>query len=735
MLTSPCANKEFRSPKPKFGNATNTTQDNPHPPGTSVRTSNIRTAKRYERRHTVLYPQSNDSRIVFPLDGIWDFRTAGEDSYPAEWADTPLPEPLPMAVPGSYNDQNDEMNLRAHHGWVVYQRRFAVPSRLTSGQRVMLRIDAATHAADVYLNGQSLGSHFGGFLPFEFDVTSALRSGENLLTVAVDNRIGSSTLPVGNDAGTAFMGSDNANVPAVAEAKKHARRQNLPNFDFFNFAGLNRHVELYTTPTEAYIADIAITTERLDGISSDAHTAASATIAYDVTVGGSFFGTAAAHDDLIRMAEPVDDCADSAGSVKAGKSIKTDNAAESIEPGLRHESNRGCQVCISILDSDGTIAATIVADAERNCDGTAKASGEIAIPDAKLWNPGAAYLYTAIVELLPGSGTESQSSVIDVYRQAFGVRTIEVSGTKFLINGKPFYFKGFGKHEDSYFHGRGTDDVLNVKDVSLIHWLHANSFRTSHYPYAESMYDLCDREGIVIIDEVPAVGMSWPQYANPLVGQRHRDAIRGMVARDKNHPCVVMWSIANEPGLDGDGERPRLAYEYFHPLYELAHECDPQNRPVTLVCCQNDYTTDITERTMDVVCINRYYGWYNLSGDLDAACYALNIELDFWENIGKPVMFTEYGADTVEGIHGTHGEMFSEEFQRDYYARINAEIDKRPWFIGEQLWNFADFATFQGIIRVEGNRKGILTRDRQPKMAAHWLRERWAGIPEYGYKG
>ena len=79
--------------------------------------------------------------------------------------------------------------------------------------------------------------------------------------------------------------------------------------------------------------------------------------------------------------------------------------------------------------------------------------------------------------------------------------------------------------------------------------------------------------------------------------------------------------------------------------------------------------------------------------------------------------------------------MFSEEFQRDYYARINAEIDKRPWFIGEQLWNFADFATFQGIIRVEGNRKGILTRDRQPKMAAHWLHDRWTGISDCGYTG
>lgn len=659
----------------------------------------------------MLYPQSNDSRIVFSLDGVWDFRTAGEDSYPAAWAGAPLPEPVPMAVPGSYNDQNDELNLRAHYGWVVYQRSFAVPPHLMAGQRTMLRFDAATHAADVYVNGQLLGSHFGGFLPFEFDVTDVLRSGENLLTVAVDNRIGSSTLPVGNDAGTAFMGSDNANVPAVAEAKKHARRQNLPNFDFFNFAGLNRHVELYTTPVSAYIADITMTTTRLVDVAADARTAASAVIAYDVTLGGT---------------EPDDSVPPSEQAVMS----MSDSAASDDQAVTAN----GRRVNIAILDSAGTVVAGITAGFSREGDGTVKASGDIVIENARLWNPGAAYLYTAVVTV-SADGPDDESHIIDEYRQPFGIRSVEVSGTQFLINGKPFYFKGFGKHEDSYFHGRGTDDVLNVKDVSLIHWLHANSFRTSHYPYAESMYDLCDREGIVIIDEVPAVGIGWPQYANPLVAERHREAIRDMIARDKNHPCVVMWSIANEPGLDGEGDRPRLAYDYFRPLYELAHACDPQNRPVTLVCCQNDYLSDITERTMDVVCINRYYGWYNLSGDLDAACYALNIELDFWESIGKPVMFTEYGADTIEGIHGTHGEMFSEEFQRDYYARINAEIDKRPWFVGEQLWNFADFATFQGIIRVEGNRKGILTRDRQPKMAAHWLRERWNGIPDYGYKG
>lgn len=654
----------------------------------------------------MLYPQTNDHRLTFSLDGVWDFRTAGADVYPVEWTVHPLPDPLPMAVPGSYNEQSDVENLRAHYGWVVYQRAFALPRRLTDGQRVALRFDAATHAAEVHLNGERLGGHVGGFLPFEFDVTDRLREGDNLLAVAVDNRVGQSTLPVGNEGGVAFFGSDNAGIPSIEAAKRHAKPQNMPNFDFFNYAGLNRHVELYTTPRDAYIDDVAIVTASIaddpqpDDPHSPRRTASSAELSYDVTVAGP-------------QAE-------------------------------------GTTVEVAIVDAEGTTVAhgtVITADGHAN--------GTINVTDARLWNPGAAYLYTACIRLKPAPDADptrvaiadegaprnrtdgTAHPIADEYRQTFGIRTVAAHGTQFLINGRPFYFKGAAKHEDSFFRGRGTDPLLNVKDLSLFHWLGANSFRTSHYPYAENMYDLCDREGIVIIDEVPAVGMGWAQYTNETIQRHHRDVIRDMIARDKNHPSVVMWSLANEPRLDGDhGDmaQSQLAHDYFIPLYDLAHGLDPQNRPVTIVCCQNDYAKDLTTRLMDVVCLNRYYGWYNLSGDLDAACEALNIELDFWAVIGKPVMFTEYGADTIEGYHGTHGEMFSEEFQRDFYARIDAEIDKRPWFIGEQLWNFADFSTVQGPMRVEGNRKGILTRDRQPKMAAHWLRRRWTSIPDFGYK-
>ncbi len=76
----------------------------------------------------------------------------------------------------------------------------------------------------------------------------------------------------------------------------------------------------------------------------------------------------------------------------------------------------------------------------------------------------------------------------DVYEQPFGVRTVAVKDGKFLINGRPFYFKGFGKHEDSSIHGRGFDEVVNVKDLNLLKWIGANSFRTSHYPYSEELH-------------------------------------------------------------------------------------------------------------------------------------------------------------------------------------------------------------------------------------------------------
>ncbi len=95
---------------------------------------------------------------------------------------------------------------------------------------------------------------------------------------------------------------------------------------------------------------------------------------------------------------------------------------------------------------------------------------------------------------------------------------------------------------------------------------------------------------------------------------------------------------------------------------------------------------------------------------------------------------TEFGADTVAGLHDTTPVMYTEEYQVDYYKANFAVMDEFPCVVGEQAWNFADFATSQSILRVAGNKKGLFTRNRKPKLAAHYFRERWHQIPDFGFK-
>ncbi len=596
----------------------------------------------------MLYPRQNEARTVMDLSGIWYFSLGGEE-FCEEMVKAPLKNPMTIAVPASYNDQKEGEDFRDHYGWVYYETCLFLPKALQN-ERIVLRFGAVTQSAKVFMDGTFLCEHKGGFLPFETEL-SDISTGKHRLTVAVDNRVDLSTLPVGSEKGGNMLTGLIPDVPGVTPKK-----QNYPNFDFFNYCGITRPVKLYTTPKN-YIEDITI------------------------------------------VPVPCD------GNARVDYKIKTVGSGD---------------ITVTIRDEAGQIVA----------EGKG-AEGSLMIKNAHLWEPLCAYLYEFCVTF--GE---------DCYTEPFGVRSVTVSGTKFLINGKPFYFKGFGKHEDSAVRGRGMDEVLNVKDIALMKWMGANSFRTSHYPYSEEMMYLCDREGIVVIDETPAVGVNMnfgataggePQDTYKLIKtkEHHEEVIRDMIDRDKNHPCVVMWSVANESDTTAF---PDSAVSYYHPLYRLAHECDPQNRPVTIVGVQNEFIKDKTLPLFDVICLNRYYGWYVYGGDLKAAKQALSIELDYWDRVGKPLMFTEYGADTVAGMHAATPVMFTEEYQQEFYEAIHEVADRYPFFIGEQVWNFADFATIQGIMRVEGNKKGLFTRDRKPKLAAHYFKERWHSIPDFGYK-
>ncbi len=341
---------------------------------------------------------------------------------------------------------------------------------------------------------------------------------------------------------------------------------------------------------------------------------------------------------------------------------------------------------------------------------------EIEMNQPHLWNPKAAYLYKLKVV-----------GKCDSYTETFGIRTIEVTDKAFLINGKEFYFQGFGKHEDSDIHGKGMDEALNIRDFNLLKWMGANSFRTSHYPYSEELMRLADREGFVVIDEVPAVGMCFWDGNSVFAGNRvnndtlahHKDMLADMYNRDKNHPCVVMWSVANEAATHEEG-----AVSYFKEVIETMRNLD-DTRPVTMV-----HTTgpdgDKVSQWLDVICVNRYYAWYNDHAHLDVIGLQLEYEMEKWyRKYHKPIIMSEYGADTIAGFHKMPPVAFTEEFQCMYMEEYHKIFDKLDYMIGEHPWAFADFQTKQGLNRVDGNKKGIFTRNRQPKMAAYMLKERW----------
>lgn len=446
--------------------------------------------------------------------------------------------------------------------------------------------------------------------------------------------------------------------PGKIEDTPQGRRQKYFH-DFFNYAGLHRSVWLYSTPV-AHVSDITVVTG-LDG--------SAGTVRYTVT------GDAAA-DHTVR---------------------------------------------VTLRDAQGVV----VADGEG-------AEGTLRVEDVHRWAPGDGYLYDLEAALVTAGG-----EVVDRYHQSIGVRTVRVDGARFLINGEPFYFKGFGKHEDAAIRGKAHDDALMVHDFELMEWLGANSFRTSHYPYAEEVLDYADRHGFVVIDETAAVGINLGvaggifdqvtggTFSEETMGEplqrTHLQAIRELIARDKNHPSVVLWSIANEP----ESHTPE-ARKYFEPLFTEARALDP-TRPVGFVNIMlAPAGTCVVSDLADVIMVNRYYGWYVDTGDLASAEARLEEELRAWaQSQDKPIIMTEYGADTLPGLHSIVDMPWSEEYQDGLLAMYHRVFDRIDAVVGEQIWNFADFATSPGIFRVDGNKKGVFTRERRPKSTAFTLRRRW----------
>ena len=186
-----------------------------------------------------------------------------------------------------------------------------------------------------------------------------------------------------------------------------------------------------------------------------------------------------------------------------------------------------------------------------------------------LWSAEKPHLYPISVEL-----RDQKGAVIEHFDYHFGVKKVEVVGEVFKINGKNVKLRGVNRHDHHPRTGRYVDDATYEQDIRLMKQANINFLRTSHYPDREYLYELCDRWGIYVMDEANQETHGYG-YANHEMGedlawqQAHVDRATSLVQRDRNHPCVIFWSLGNEGGVGPN----------IQAMYDEVKRLDPTRPP------------------------------------------------------------------------------------------------------------------------------------------------------------
>ena len=285
------------------------------------------------------------------------------------------------------------------------------------------------------------------------------------------------------------------------------------------------------------------------------------------------------------------------------------------------------------------------------------AAAELAVPAPALWSAEIPKLYTLLIEVCNQEG-----SVTEVIRQRLGFRRFELKGGIMLLNGKRIVFKGVDRHDFSSKQGRVPDREELVRDIVTMKRNNINAIRTSHYPNQSALYELCDEYGLYVMDEnnMETHG-SWDALFRKQAGTDYvipkdhmefapllLDRVNNTYQRDKNHPCVLIWSCGNE-SFGG-----KVIYE----MSELFRRLD-KHRLVHYEGIFNDRS-------------------YPATSDMESQMYtpAAEVERFLAENPDKPFILCEY----THAMGNSCGAMHK-------YTELS---DREPRYQGGFIWDYVD---------------------------------------------
>ncbi|MFL5581343.1 MAG: glycoside hydrolase family 2 protein [Gemmatimonadaceae bacterium] len=346
---------------------------------------------------------------------------------------------------------------------------------------------------------------------------------------------------------------------------------------------------------------------------------------------------------------------------------------------------------------------------------TPDASGraELSLDAARLarWSPERPTLYDVEV-----------ATADETVRDRVGFRTVEVRGHEILLNGRPVFLRGISMHEEAPFEGRravGREDARTL--LGWVKELGGNFVRLAHYPHNEWTTRTADELGVLVWAEIPVY---WTiQWENPGTLASARRQLAEMIVRDRNRASVVLWSVANETPRDTGATGPRLAF--LRALVDTARALDG-TRLVTAalehryVAADTILIDDPLGASLDVLGNNEYVGWYDMP--LEKADRLV------WRSAyDKPLVMSEFGGDAKQGLHGSPGQIWTEEYQERLYERQIAMLRRIPFLAGTSPWILKDFRSprrpLPGV-QDYFNRKGLVS-DRGERKRAFFTLQRF----------
>ena len=313
---------------------------------------------------------------------------------------------------------------------------------------------------------------------------------------------------------------------------------------------------------------------------------------------------------------------------------------------------------------------------------------EMKVSEPRLWSVESPYLYTLLLELKDGDGR-----TIERVTQQVGFRDIRIKGGQLLINGEAIKIRGVNRHEHDPYTARVMTEERMLQDLRLMKDANINAVRLAHYPNCPRWYELCDSMGMYVMDEADCEthGLRGTLASTPDWGDAFLDRAIRMAERDKNHPCVIFWSLGNESGY-GPNHAAMSAW---------LHEFDP-TRPVHYEGAQGDPDP----QTVDV--ISRFYPRVMqeyLNPGIPEGSDQERAENARWERLLE-IAQREGDRCTWVGSDGGPRPVLTSEYA---HAMGNAmgnfqeywdEINSHPRMLGGFIWDWVD----QGIMKMKDER-------------------------------